>query len=101
MRFKGLTDLCQLLEDNWHHLFHCRKVGTVTFFANKGQMLRRPNTGDNIFALRIDQVLAVKNIFACRGVAGKRHTRGTIVAHVAKDHRLNIDGRTPRGGNTL
>ena len=57
--------------------------------------LGRADTGNNILALGIDQKFTVEVILAGRGVAGKGHTGGAVIAHVAEDHRLDVDGSTP------
>ena len=61
----------------------------------RGDRLRRADTRNDIFALCIHQVFAVQSLFARRRVSRKRDARAAVVAHVAEDHGLNIDGRAP------
>ena len=70
-----------------------RIAAGLTFTA--GQIARRADTGDDILTLRIDEKLAVKDILTCRRVARERHTSGTIITHIAENHRLNIHRRPP------
>ena len=62
-------------------------------------MLRRANARHHILALRIDQIFAVKFIFAGGRVARKGHAGGAVLAHIAKHHGLHIDRRAPIIGN--
>ena len=55
----------------------------------------RPNTCHHVFALGIDEELAIEARFTGRRVAGKGDARGRGVAHIAKHHGLNIDRRAP------
>ena len=57
--------------------------------------MRRAHSGDHVFALCVDQVLAVKNLFATGGVACESDTGGARLTHVAKNHCLDIDRRAP------
>ena len=50
---------------------------------------------DHIFALSVGQPLAVKFVLAGSRIAGKGHTGGRIITHVAEYHRLHIDRRAP------
>ena len=81
-RLANLLELTKALGENLvlGHQRHCK---------------RRAHTGDNILALRIDQVLAIEDILAIGRVAGECNTCGAVIAHVAIDHRLNIDSGTP------
>ncbi len=97
MVFEHPPHPAQLFEDAGHDLFHCRKIGFVRVFAGDRQVLRGPGPGHDIFALSIDQVFAVKHVFAGRRIAGEGNTGGAILSHVAEHHRLNIDRRTPVG----
>ena len=67
----------------------------VSFGHLLGQVrdgLRRANAGDDVFALRIEQVLAIDHAFAGRGVACKADTGSGADAHVAEDHGLDVGG---------
>ncbi len=67
----------------------------VVDFGHLGtEMLDRvgiADTGHHIFTLGIQQVLAHHFLFTSGGVAGKGHARAGVIAHVAKDHRHNVD----------
>ena len=57
--------------------------------------LGRADAGHDVFALGVDQVVAVEARRAQRHVAGHGHAGGAVVAQVAEDHRLHVDGRAP------
>ncbi len=61
------------------------------------QMLRGADAGDDILALGIDQIFAVKLVVAGRRVAGKGDAGRAIRAHIAEHHRLDIDRGAPIG----
>jgi len=56
-------------------------------------VLRRADAGHDVFALRVDQVFAHRGFVARRAVARERHAGAGLVAHVAVDHRADVDGR--------
>ena len=66
-----------------------------------GNVLRGANAGDDVFALGVDQELAVERVLAGRRIAGEGDAGRRGLAHVAEDHRLDVDGRAPGGGNVL
>ena len=45
-------------------------------------------------ALGVDEVVALDCFFTGCRIAGHRNTGGTVAAHVAEYHGLDIDGRT-------
>jgi hypothetical protein len=51
------------------------------------------DAGHNIFALGIEQVLAHHLLIAGGRVAGEGHACAGVFAHVAEDHRHDVDGR--------
>src|SRR5260221_8790698 len=53
----------------------------------------RADTRNDIFALRVDQIIAVENLFAGTGVASEADARAGGVSGVAEDHLHHIDGR--------
>ena len=65
------------------------------FLRQLGDRLRRAHAGDDVFALRVDQELAVELLGAVGRVARERHARAGVLAGVAVDHRLHVDGRAP------
>ncbi len=61
--------------------------------------VRMPAT--HVFALSVDQVIAIQARGAESDVAGHGHAGGTILAQVAEDHGLNVDGRAPLVRNAV
>ena len=80
MRLELLADLEQLLVDLGH------------LFLELADRLGRPDAGDDVFALGVDQVVAVELVLAGVRVAGERDAGARVVARVAEDHRLDVDG---------
>ena len=58
-------------------------------------LLRGADAGNDVLALRVDEVLAVELLLAGGRVAGERNAGAGGVAHVAKDHALDVDGSAP------
>ncbi len=99
MLLKDVADLCQLGIAVGEHIFHRRQVaGLMLGLVDR---LRGADAGDDVLALGVDQVLAVEVVLAGGGVAGEGDAGGAVVAHVAVDHGLNIDGGTPLGGDIV
>ena len=63
--------------------------------AGDGQGLGCANTGHNVFALSVDQILAVIGVFSIGGITGKGDPGGAIFPHISKYHGLDIDRRSP------
>ena len=55
----------------------------------------RANTGDNVFALGVDEEFAIEDFLASRWVARERHSGAGIIARVSEDHCLNVHGSSP------
>ena len=66
-----------------------------------GDGIRRADSGDNVFTLRVHQKFTVENLFAACGVARKRNARTGLVARVPEDHRLHVNRRAPVGRNVI
>ena len=81
MLFQARGDFAQLVVRRRHDLFQ---------FQDRH---RRPHSRDHIFALRIQQELAVKLLVAGRRIARKTHAGGAGVAQIAEDHRLHVHRR--------
>ena len=62
---------------------------------------RGPDAGDDVLALGVGQVLAEEHLLAGVRVAGERDARAGVVAHVAEDHRHDVDGRAEVVGDLL
>jgi len=89
------------------HIFFKRRIfrGSL-FFGNiivpgpapgsfQGDLLRCADTGDNVFALCVDQVFTVEKVFAGGRIAREGDTGGAAFAAVAKDHGLYVNGGPP------
>jgi hypothetical protein len=55
----------------------------------------RAHAGDHVLALRVDEVFAVKDLFAGGRIAGEGDAGAAFVAGVAEDHRLDVDRGAP------
>ena len=63
--------------------------------------LGRAHARHDVFALGVDEEFAVKHFFAAGRVAGEGDAGTGFFAGVAEDHRLDVDGRSPFGGNIV
>ena len=71
---------------DFHQLFvRCRH-----FFRQIANRMRRPHTGDDIFALRVNQIFTIEHLLAGCGVACETDARAGVVAHVSEHHRLHV-----------
>ena len=55
----------------------------------------------DVFALGVDQILTVEDVFAGGRVAGEGDAGAGFLAGVAEDHSLDIDGGAPLGGDAV
>ena len=110
--FEVLLDFVQLFERGGHHLFERRIFQRAFAFRNalqfgpaartfEGDLLRRADAGYHVFALCVDQVFAVENVFAGSGVARKGHAGSRRFAHVTEYHRLYGYGGAPFGRDVV
>ena len=99
--FEDAAHLEQFAEHRRHDLFHRRQFGVARLFAGDRQMLRRADAGDDILALRVDEVFAVELVGAGRRIAGERDAGRAILAHIAEHHRLDVDRGAPLGGDIV
>ena len=95
MALKRIKDARQLGISLGHRLFHAQGLGACCLTCSLGQILRGADTRDNVFPLRIDQILAIIGILTGGGVTRKGHTRRRGIAHIAEHHRLHIDRSAP------
>ncbi len=98
MLLQGLLDLHQLGVALGEHLLH-RREGAVA--AGLVDRLRGASAGHHVLPLGIDQELAEEDILAGGGIAGKGDAGGAVFAHVAENHRLDIDRGPPVGGDVV
>ena len=89
VRLELLPDLEQLVVDLGH------------FVLEPADRFRRADSGNHVFALGVDQVVAVKLVVARVGVAGESDARTRVVAGVAENHGLNVDRRPLQTGDSL
>src|SRR5437016_7807295 len=89
------VDAGQLVERRRHRLFHRRLAGAGLLARELGDLLRGADAGDHVFALGIDQELAVELPLPGRGIARERRPRGRGLAHIAEHHGLHIDRGAP------
>ncbi len=66
-----------------------------------GNLLGRSDPGDDVFALRVVEILAEERSFAGVGIARERHAGSGVVAHVPEDHLHHVDGGAPIVGNLV
>ena len=69
--------------------------------AQLGERLRRAGPGDDVLALRVDEVLAVDALLAGRGVAREADAGGRVVALVPEDHLDDVDRRAEVVGDRV
>ncbi len=98
---KLLLDVVELLVSFGHLLLKRLEVGGVLALSGLVYRRRRTNTGYDVFALGVDEILAEELLFAVGRVAREGHAGGGGVAHVAEDHGLNVGGGTPLVGDAL
>lgn len=66
-----------------------------------GERHRVADTGDDVLALRVLEVVAVDALVAAGRVAGEGDARAGVGAQVAEDHRADVDGRAEVAGDAL
>ena len=96
MLFKNHAGFSQLLEDFRHFFFHGQFFIAARHALFARQVARRSDAGDHVFALGIDQKFTIEHVLARRRIAREGHPRGAVIAHIAKDHGLNIHRRSPK-----
>ena len=66
----------------------CVDLRKVTLHRIEG--LGVANAGDHVFALRVDQEVAIGAVLACCCVSGEADTRARVVVTIAEHHRLDV-----------
>ena len=92
MAFERGTDRHQFVVGGRHGGFHRLLAGLR---SRGGHWLGRADAGDDVLALRVDQIFAVENVFPGGRIAGEAHASGAIGAHIAEHHRLDVDRSAP------
>jgi hypothetical protein len=75
--------------------FHQLAVRCWHLFRQFDDRMRGAHASNNVFALRVDEVFAVENLFPSSWVARECHSRRAGVAHISEHHRLNVHRRSP------
>ena len=83
MRFEDLPDAFELRE----------RLGQM--FLEIRDRFGRAHSGDNVFALRVDEEFPVKNFFAGRRVARESDPGTGVRSGIAEHHGLHVHGRAP------
>ncbi len=78
--FQAPGDVAELLVDLGHGLFEL------------ADGKRSADAGDHVLALRVHQVLAEEDLLAGGGIAGEADAGAGVLAQVAEDHGLHVDG---------
>ena len=101
MAFELVGVSLELGEDRRHRRFERNLLEAGGVACGLGDRLRRANAGDDVFALRIDEIFAVELAHAGRRIAREGDAGRRLRAHIAKHHRLNIDRGAPAFGNVV
>src|SRR2546421_5513892 len=75
-----MGNLLELLVDLWQVLLQA------------ADLRGRTNAGYHVLALGIEQVFTIELLLACAGVTSESHACTAIVAHIAEDHALDVNG---------
>ena len=59
------------------------------------------NARYHVLALGIEQVFSVEFLLACARVTGESHACAAVIAHIAKDHALDVNGGAQVMGNLV
>ena len=95
------ADRVELGVDVGHCLRERLEVLVLLALGGLVQGVRGADTRNHVFTLGVDEPLAVELVVTVGRVARERHARRGSVAHVAEDHRLHVDGRSPVIRNLL
>ena len=99
--FEDAADVAELFIGLGHELLHGMHVLVLLVLGVIVEGVGGTDTGHHVLALGIDEPLAVELVVAGGRIAGEGNTCGAVVAHVAEDHGLHIDGGAPIVGDTL
>ena len=86
----------ELLADALELGVHLRHLG-----LHLGDLRGGPDAGDDVLALGVGEVLAEQDLLARVRVPRERDARPGVVAHVAEDHRHDVDRRAEVVGDGL
>ena len=110
MVFQLCLQFVQLPIDFRHGFFHWRIFGDAVFFWNTStfrptlrtnlrDLLRCTDTSHHVFALCVDQVFTIEEVFSVTGITRETYTGSGSIAHIAEHHSLYADSRAPFGRN--
>ncbi len=63
--------------------------------------LRGPDTGHHVLTLGIHEEFAVEGVFTVGGIPGEGDAGSGVIAHIAENHHLDINGGAPGAGNIV
>ena len=95
MFFKILLDAIQFFVQPGHSLFQARQVFGILSFILFIKRIRCADTCNHIFSLCVDQPLSVEYLFSGCRISCECNSCSAIVAHVAKNHSLNVYRSSP------
>ena len=95
------ADVAEFLIGVGHKLLHGVHVLVLLVLGIIVQGVGGTDTGHHVFALCVNQPLAIELVVAGGRVAGESHASGAGVTHIAEDHRLHIDCGAPVVRNAL
>ena len=96
-----VPDSVELVVDLGHGSLERRKVLVLLVFGGLVERVGGADARHHILALGVGQPLAVEPVVAGGRISGEGHAGGRGVAHVAKDHRLDVDRGPPVVGDAL
>ena len=95
-----VAHVAEVLLELVHHLEQARvRIGELV--GHVGQRFGDADAGDDVFALRVLEEVAVRRVLARRRVARERDTSSGIVTLVAEHHRLHVDRGSEVVGDPL
>ncbi len=93
--FEDAAHLAEFLIGFGHQLLHRVHVLVLLVLGVVVQRVGGTDASHHVFALGVDEPFAVELVVASGGVTCEGHTGSGCVAHVAKHHRLHVDGGAP------
>ncbi len=63
--------------------------------------LRSTDTSHDVFALSVEEILAIELLLASGRIAGERNAGAAGLAHVAEHHALDVDSSAPVAGDVV
>ena len=101
--FDGELDVAHVAEVVLQRAHHLEQLGVALREVVRHGVERfgDTDTGDDVLALGVGEEVPVRAVLAGRGVAGERDAGAGVVALVAEDHRLDVDGGAEVVGDAL